>query len=423
LNVTVLERSSRIGGRAASDTSNGFVFNRGVHALYRGGAATRVLDELGVEYSGGSPGSAFALAQGRLHPIPTSLPLLLRTGLLGPLDKIEIARLFRSLPQLRAADFARVSVQDWLGQHLHSGRVRRLLSALARTFLYSPALEIASAEVFIERVQLALGRPVLYIDGGWQTIVEGLRSVAEAGGAAVRTTAGVEEIGISAAAGVVLKLSNGETLRTRAVVLAAAPREVTRLLGERLSPGYRASLDATVPAQVACLDVALNGASSSRYPAIQDIDSPRFLATQSSYARISPAGSTALQMVKQLQSDVPTDPIEDQRDLEGLIGLAQPGWQRRVVDRVFLPRMEASTMLPTAAGGGLAGRPAHAVPGIEHCYLAGDWIGPEGYLLDASLASARRVAELIAGSYRGTAAPAIRVPDARVKDLEASLVS
>ena len=32
--------------------------------------------------------------------------------------------------------------------------------------------------------------------------------------------------------------------------------------------------------------------------------------------------------------------------------------------------------------------------GIDGLYLAGDWVGPEGFLVDASVASARRAAEL-----------------------------
>jgi hypothetical protein len=32
---------------------------------------------------------------------------------------------------------------------------------------------------------------------------------------------------------------------------------------------------------------------------------------------------------------------------------------------------------------------------LDNLYLAGDWIGPEGFLVDASVASARRAAQLI----------------------------
>jgi hypothetical protein len=36
------------------------------------------------------------------------------------------------------------------------------------------------------------------------------------------------------------------------------------------------------------------------------------------------------------------------------------------------------------------------VPGAEGIYVAGDWVGPEALLADASLASARRAAAAVA---------------------------
>ena len=48
LRPVVYERRRDLGGDARSSTSEGFIFNQGPHALYRGGAAERTLQELGV---------------------------------------------------------------------------------------------------------------------------------------------------------------------------------------------------------------------------------------------------------------------------------------------------------------------------------------------------------------------------------------
>jgi phytoene dehydrogenase-like protein len=66
-----------------------------------------------------------------------------------------------------------------------------------------------------------------------------------------------------------------------------------------------------------------------------------------------------------------------------------------LIKRQYLPRIEAVGALPTATGGGFAGRPEPEVPDIANLYLVGDWIGPEGFLADASTASARQVARLV----------------------------
>lgn len=47
--------------------------------------------------------------------------------------------------------------------------------------------------------------------------------------------------------------------------------------------------------------------------------------------------------------------------------------------------MVAVSAIPSPSGGGLAGRPA--VDRGEGLYLAGDWVGPEGWLVDAAIAS------------------------------------
>ena len=74
---------------------------------------------------------------------------------------------------------------------------------------------------------------------------------------------------------------------------------------------------------------------------------------------------------------------------------AQPGWRDVLIRRQYLPRIESVSALPTAKDGGFAGRPDPRVPGIPDLYLAGDWVGPEGFLVDASMASAQRAAQLV----------------------------
>jgi hypothetical protein len=49
-------------------------------------------------------------------------------------------------------------------------------------------------------------------------------------------------------------------------------------------------------------------------------------------------------------------------------------------------------MLPTAEGGGFEGRPHAKAPGVGGLYVIGDWIGNDGFLSDASFASAHSAA-------------------------------
>jgi phytoene dehydrogenase-like protein len=73
MEVTVIEKASNLGGRAVTQDFEGFRFNRGGHALYTGGAASRILEELGVSYDYGIPKRTFVMQGGKMSPFPADL--------------------------------------------------------------------------------------------------------------------------------------------------------------------------------------------------------------------------------------------------------------------------------------------------------------------------------------------------------------
>src|SRR6185503_15809836 len=79
LPVVVLERTSAVGGRAATREKNGYFFNLGPHALYRRGVLRQTLKQLGVDVRGGVPtgNGGFAIAGGRAHTLPVGFASLL----------------------------------------------------------------------------------------------------------------------------------------------------------------------------------------------------------------------------------------------------------------------------------------------------------------------------------------------------------
>jgi phytoene dehydrogenase-like protein len=183
-------------------------------------------------------------------------------------------------------------------------------------------------------------------------------------------------------------------VRASAVVLATGPRDASSLVDGGEHPALRRLVDGLVPGRVACLDVALQRLPAPDVPVVQDLVGPRFMTAQSLYSRVAPEGAALIYTFKQLDPRTPGDAHEDERDLEGLLDAVQPGWRDVLVDRQYLPRIVAVGALPTAESGGFAGRPGPRVPDLENLYLAGDWVGPEGFLIDASVASARSAARL-----------------------------
>lgn len=71
-----------------------------------------------------------------------------------------------------------------------------------------------------------------------------------------------------------------------------------------------------------------------------------------------------------------------------------------IVEERFLADMVVTHLLPSPDQG-LAGRPEVAVTGAEGIYLAGDWVGPTGWLADAATASGERAGTLAARAPEG----------------------
>src|SRR3954467_3010925 len=125
--VTVFEKASALGGRAASQNHDGFVFNLGAHALYEKSAAANVLAELGVHYTTGSPVGIRAIANGGNYLAPVDTTSLLRTRLIGPRAKLEAARLLLKLQMADPHAHARETLAEWLDREVHLPEVRRIM--------------------------------------------------------------------------------------------------------------------------------------------------------------------------------------------------------------------------------------------------------------------------------------------------------
>jgi len=394
--VTLLEMADEVGGRARTRSLDGFLFNVGPHALYRGGKAAEALCELGVNPSGTRPSGSggYAVRAGVLHTLPAGVVSLLTTGLLRAREKMETARL---LSGLRGGDFSSlhdVPLSTWLAD-VSSPVVRELMAALVRltTYVDDPARHSAGAALAQARLGLTSG--VLYLDGGWQMLVDGLRRVAEDAETRIlsrRHVIAVEfDRGVRGVRGV--RLDDGALLEADAVVLAGSPQMAGQLTAGRatvLSTWARQA----VPVHAATLDLALSALPRPHATFALGIDQPLYASVHSAVARLAPEKGALVHVLRYggLRGETPAA-VEAQ--LEGLMDALQPGWRAHVAHRRFVPDLVVSNAVVEAATSGTAGRPGPRVPDMRGLYVAGDWVGPDGMLADAGLASARAAARAV----------------------------
>jgi phytoene dehydrogenase-like protein len=392
--VTLFEQASEIGGRARTVNKNNFLFNLGPHALYPTGKAFRILHELGIQFHGGSPsyGDSFAIYDQRVHRFPSGLSSLFFSQLLNLPAKLEAMRLFYSFKRIDAKPLQHVTLRAWLEENVRSPKVRDLLRAIFRVTSYADDPEQESAAAYITQAQLALKEPVLYIDGGWQVLVDGLVRSAHQVGVRIVTGKKVELVERTGSHRRIY-LNDGTTHRAKSVVVATSPSVARRIVERSEGTVLSKWVENSISVKMACLDIGLKSLPNPRILFALGIDSPLYFSVHSSVAKLAPPGSALIHTAKYLGSA--TEVSSDEYELEELLDTVQPGWRDLVVERRFMPNMLVSYALVTAKQGGIAGRIGPRVPDIDHLYVVGDWSGPEGMLTDASLASAKRATELI----------------------------
>lgn len=406
LRVVLFEKAHALGGRATTEIKQEFYFNLGPHALFQHGEAVQILRELGVPFSGRRPGASggYAILHGEKHTLPGGLVSLLTTSLFGLAGKLETAKLLGAIQKFDARAVDDLSVAQWLEREIQQPTVRDLVQALFRVASYANDPARQSAGAALAQLQMAFGGGVLYVDGGWQTLVDGLRKVAEEAGAQIVTSARVAAIEHDQQVRGV-RLETGEFYPAASVVVAAGPTAAASLLAHPEQTPLPTWAQTALPIRAACLDLALKSLPQTHVTFALGIDQPLYFSVHSAAAKLAPAGGVLLHVAKYLPTGVDSDP-KAILELEALTDLLQPGWRAQVVHRRFLPGLLVSHGLTTAAQGGLKGRPGPVVPGVAGLYVAGDWVGPAGSLTDVSAASARQAAELIIGARRELSAAA-----------------
>lgn len=398
--VTVFEKRRYLGGRAVTHLRHGYRFNLGPHAFYRGGEGSRVLAELGIGVRGGVPRiSGIALYHAERHKLPTGIFSLWTTGLLDFSDKVEASKLLWRIRRLKdASAFASMSARQWLDAHVARVRVHETLRALLRLATYCPDMSTISAAAALQHLRLAM-RGVIYVDEGWQKIVDALHTSAVAAGVnfvnsshviRVLHNGRVEAIEIGGLEGEFdddtmsyVPRRPGPATGTRVpadtVLLAVDPTTARSLIGEVSWPPM-------TPVMLSSLDVGLSHLPQPRKLFAIGIDQPLYYSVHSRWAQLTPKSGALIHVARYGGGD--------QTELETLLDEMQPGWREHVVHCRFLPSMVVSNALMPPAP---ATRPAPRTP-IRGLFLAGDWVGDAGLLSDAALASARDAAKaMLAG--------------------------
>lgn len=360
--VQLVELHQDLGGRASTTHKDGFALNYGPHAVYLGGALYRTLTDWGIVPSGKQPlqaDGAYLVEAGRKHGFVRDLASLTMATFLSPMEKLAAGRLLGKMMAGPDTQARGITMAEWLERETKRPAVQQFARTLIRVSTYGDAPELQSAEAVLKQLALAT-QGVTYIDGGWESIIRNLTSLAQSLGVQFETGSHAREAGTN-------------------TILAISPAEVERLTGVQLPP--------MTPVRMACLDVALESLPENAAIFALGLDEPLYYSLHSHWVKVAPEGKALIHLGKYMGS-AKSDPANDRAQLERFADLLMPGWRDRVAYVRFLPNMAVVHGLP-----GLAPRPDVDALGIAGVRIAGDWVGPEGMLSDTAVASGLRAAD------------------------------
>ncbi len=391
--VTVIEKARQLGGRAGSQTKEGFIWNQGPHAIYIQGAGRAILKELAIPFSGKKPVTvkkSWGVLNGRLHLLPGDAGSFFETELLNEGGRVALGKFFLTLMRQKPETLANQTVQEWINEYLHHLNLRKIMEMLGRVATYTNQPEQVSAQMWVQQLQFALQKNVIYADGGWQSLVSGLRTAAEKAG--VEFMIGERATAVSESEShVTVTLADGKQVDGQQIVIATTPQNVAELLPDH--PAVQQWHNTAVPVRAAVFDVALKALSDPNRLLAFDLEKPFYLSTHSTFAKLAPTDGHLIHVMKYLNPNESGQTAK--AELEAHLTLVQPGWREQLIHSRFLPEMVVTHWLPTVENGGINGRPPIQIPGRERLFLAGDWVGNKGWLADASFASGKAVAEKI----------------------------
>lgn len=403
--VIVMERGTSFGGRGISTNRDGAMINLGPHAYYRGGAAERVLGHLGIHVQGGVPGLniSWLLSDGQM----TTTARILVGSKLRWHEKMQIMKTLLHIRRMNPADVTGISWDRYLQELGVKGRAAELLHALARLGTYVGSAERLDAGTVVMQLQ----RATLYPDGGWQSIIDSLVEKARFAGVQLVTKAGVSSL--QTLDGGCWKVTYGSgqghsELSARHIVCTTSPKHLLALAGDSLPDHVHARLSNLEPVKVACLDVHLERLPQpNRLFALGTVE-PVYLSVHSHWAKLVNNASEAVIHVMYYDVEEEQDGTTMRDRLEVVLDKMQLGWRDQVISQRFMPNLTVMYARPTPELRGTLERPP-VYTGVSGLYAAGDWVGAEGLLLDASMASSEAAARsILANTDQVISKPEIR---------------
>lgn len=393
--VAVLEKGKTLGGRASTKEISGSFFNLGPHALYQNGLTIKHLEELGVEIKGGPPKAKGGQVyyQGVAYDLPSNLLSLFKTKLLNWKEKKEFATLMLNMGKIKPEDFYDLTLQQWVENQINSPKNRDLFYMYARLSGYSNAPHLVSAGIVLRQLKLSLTGAV-YVNRGWQTIINQLLELANKYGVSIIQSCHIEQLVLDRTLQTVIYTHNQNTqhIQTRWIISTIPPKALLELVPEIKEKSLGKLLAGSIPVKAACLDLTLKRLPQTNRHFALDVNDSLYYSNHSNAAKLTyHPEHQVIHVMKYLKPDEQADDHVLQ-DLYAFLELNQPSWREQLVTERYLPQLVVSHRLPVVGSPDPAAQVQQSFPGL---LVAGEWTSNQYILADAAVVTALEASKII----------------------------
>ncbi|MFC4767792.1 phytoene desaturase family protein [Effusibacillus consociatus] len=404
LDVTLLEKAPKLGGRAITIPLKGFAFNFGAHAIYsRDSSYIRKLEkelDLQIGWVDFDPAKARYDLGDELTEMPATLEGLFKTKVLSGSGKALFAiEVIKTICRLERGEEG-VTIGEWLERSGKHEDVKDLMLTLASSNFFTKEPERIPSTVFFSYYQrlFQTSKAVSYIAGGWQSLVSELERVILESGSGIITKAKIERVVFDGNRVTGVETSDG-VIEGDQFVFAIPPKELAKIFAGTPLEQPIAPYLLFRPNTILVYDIGLKKRIETPYTYIYDKKSRVFLTDISAYTDCTPPGGQLIQAVAYLRSEEAGNreyAAELKAAIEHLFDKHLPGWRDELAAQRYTERAAAQEikmeddqrLLPVKF---------HVTP---NAYFAGDWVEGVGMLSELSFSSAYEAGSRILESIK-----------------------
>ncbi|MGX5609676.1 phytoene desaturase family protein [Bacillus cereus] len=396
----ILMEKAKIGGRAMTVKIKGYEFNMGAHAFYgRDTSTLHTLEkelQLKMNWAEFSPDKAIYDLGQELTVIPSSLKGLMETKMLTGCNKFSFAW-FVLLTMLGFhKGSSNTSISEWMEEQKLNDEIKTMLLTLASSNFFTNKPEQIPSDVFFNYYKkiFRTQKPVSYLRGGWQNLIEQLTQVIEENDGEILTKAKLTEIKIED--GKIESLLVGdEKYIADDYIFCIPPDELHKVFkGTILEPRFM-EYSNLEPTYVMFYDIGLKESVNSSYTYVYDTKNKLFITDISYYdPNCAPENGQLLQAIAYVNKEEAENPemIEQYKEkIEAFYDKHFAGWRESLV----VPKISKKAIVQTIKWNMSQQGIPISFEDISNLYFAGDWCSGEGQLSELSFSSAYHVSKLI----------------------------